>query len=213
MASLLNERITRNIKENIGVYFIIILFFSIGLAVGGFTIKSLGSGDKQELLAYMNSFFKIYSGESASGFTVFMQSAKNNFLSILIMWILSLTVIGVPALLIVVGFRGFILGFSIGFFIEGMGLKGLVFSLVGIIPQNIIYIPCILVAAALSLTFSISVIKKKRSKGFYGQSGSMVIPYSMTIGIIFLITLLGSLVEGFISPLIIKALSSYFIVS
>lgn len=213
MASLLNERISRNIKENIGVYFIIILFFSIGLAVGGFTIKSLGSGDKQELLAYMNSFFKIYSGESVSGFTVFMQSAKNNFFSILIIWILSLTIIGVPALLIVIGFRGFILGFSIGFFIEGMGLKGLVFSLVGIIPQNIIYIPCILISGALSLTFSISVIKKKRSKGFYGQSGSMVMPYSITIGIIFLITLLGSLVEGFISPLIIKALSSYFIVS
>ena len=129
MGTLLGGRVSRNIKENIGVYFIIILFFSIGLAIGGFAIKSLGGADKEELLAYMNSFFKLYSGEKISGLSIFLQSAKNNFFSILIIWVLSLTIIGVPIILIVVGFRGFVLGFSIGFFIEGMGLKGFVFSL------------------------------------------------------------------------------------
>lgn len=212
MVTLLNERIARNIKENISIYFIIILFFAIGLAVGGFAIKSIGDGDKQDLLTYMNSFFKVYSGESVSGLTIFLQSAKNNFFSILIIWILSLTIVGVPALLIVVGFRGFILGFSVGFFIESMGLKGLVFSLIGVIPQNIIYIPCILITAALSLMFSISVIKRKRNKNFYGGQKLSILSYSMTIGVIFLVSLLGSLIEGFLSPIIIKALSGYFII-
>ncbi|KMT21362.1 stage II sporulation protein M [Clostridium cylindrosporum] len=212
MGTLLNERVTRNIKENMGIYFLILLFFSVGLAIGGFAIKSLEAGEKQELLAYMNSFFKIYSGEQVSGFSIFIQSAKNNLFSILIIWALSLTIVGVPVALIVVGFRGFILGFSVGFFIESMGLKGLVFSLVGIIPQNIVYIPCILITSALSLTFSIAVIKRKRSKGFYNQGGISIVSYSTIIGTIFLITLLGSLVEGFISPTIIKALSGYFII-
>lgn len=211
MIALLNERITRNIKENISVYFIIILFFAIGLAIGGFAIKSLEAGDKQELLTYMNSFFKVYSGENVSGLTIFFQSAKNNFFSILIIWILSLTIVGVPAVLIVIGFRGCILGFSVGFFIEGMGLKGLLFSLIGVIPQNIVYIPCILLTGALSLMFSIGVIRRKRNKSFYGQKLN-VLSYSMTIGIIFLVSLLGSLIEGFLSPIIIKALSSYFII-
>lgn len=212
MRSLLNGCISRNIKENMGLYFIIVLFFSIGLAIGGFTIKSLGDGDKQELLTYMNSFFKVYSEESVSGLTVFFQSAKNNFFSILIIWVLSLTIIGVPAALIVVGFRGFILGFSVGFFIDSMGLKGLIFSLIGITLQNIVYIPCLLITAALSLTFSMSVIKRKKGKNFYGQKNEGVLSYSMIIGIIFLVTLIGSLVEGFISPLIIKLLSGYFII-
>ncbi|MEG0641064.1 MAG: stage II sporulation protein M [Clostridium sp.] len=212
MRTLLGQRISRNIKENIGIYFIIILFFSIGLAIGGFTIKSIGSGEKQELLAYMNGFFKVFSGEEVSGLSVFIQSAKNNFLSILIIWALSLTVIGVPVALIVVGFRGFILGFSVGFFIESMGVPGLVFSLIGIIPQNIIYIPCIIIAVVISLSFSISIIRNKRTKGFNKQSEVNIISYSITMGIIFLITLIGSLIEGFVSPIIIKALSGYFII-
>lgn len=212
MGTLLNERISRNIKENIGIYFIIILFFAIGLAVGGFVIKSLQASEKQELLSYMNSFFKIYSGEEVSRLSILIQSAKNNFFSIVIIWSLSLTIIGMPIALIVVGFRGFILGFSIGFFIESMGLKGLAFSLIGIIPQNIIYIPCVLISASLSLMFSISVIKRKRGKGIYRQGGLTILSYSAIMGVIFIITLLGSFVEGFISPTIIKALSQYFVI-
>ena len=212
MGTLLGGRISRNIKENIGIYFIIILFFSIGLAIGGFAIKSLGGADKEELLAYMNSFFKLYSGEKVSGLSIFLQSVKNNFFSILIIWVLSLTIIGVPIILIVVGFRGFVLGFSIGFFIEGMGLKGFIFSLIGVIPQNIVYIPCIFLAAAFGLTFSISILKGRKSRGFYNQKNNNVISYGIIMGIIFLISLIGSTVEGFITPVIIKILSNYFVI-
>ncbi|MEF9933770.1 MAG: stage II sporulation protein M [Clostridium sp.] len=212
MRTLLGERITKNIKENIGIYFIIILFFSIGLAIGGFTIKSISIEEKNELLTYMNSFFKVYSGESVSGSSVFMQSARNNFLSILIIWVLSLTIIGVPVALIVIGFRGFVLGFSVGFFIESMGIRGLMFSLIGIIPQNIVYIPCLLIAVVISLSYTTSVIRRRKGKGFSNNQGLSFMSYSLIIGVIFIVTLIGSFIEGFISPLIIKALSSYFIV-
>jgi stage II sporulation protein M len=161
-----NEALGRHIKENLGVYFTVTLFFAIGLAAGAFTAKALDNAQKQDLILYLNRFFQVLGNEKIKNTEIFLQSIKNNFQTIFFIWLFGITFIGIPFTLLVTSFRGFIIGFTIAFLIQGLGWKGFLFALAAVIPQNILYIPCLLIISSLSLCFSFQVFKKKLKSGF-----------------------------------------------
>lgn len=204
-----NDSITRNIKENIGIYFVVTLFFTIGIAAGAFTVKALSYTQKQDLVSYLNKFFQILSKQNIENGSIFLESIKMNFETIFFIWLLSITIIGVPITLIITAFRGFIVGFTIAFLIDGLGWKGIFFSLVAVIPQNIIYIPCLLIISALSISFSLGVIRKKFKKGMMGNMKLGISSYTAALLIIFVIMSAGSLFEAYASPVLLKSISSY----
>ncbi|TDT61923.1 stage II sporulation protein M [Fonticella tunisiensis] len=207
-----NEQLVKNIKENLGSYFMAVLFFTIGIAAGAFTVKALDNGQKQDLVIYLNRFFQILGNEQIKSTTILVQSLKNNFQTIFFIWLLSITIIGVPVTLFITSFRGFIVGFTISFLIQGLGWKGLLFTLVAVLPQNIIFIPCLIIISALSISFSVHSIKRKVRKGFINNVKGNMLSYTLSVGAILLIMLLGSLVEAYLSPILIKSLSAYMIV-
>lgn len=194
-----------------GVYLVVTLFFIIGLAVGSITVKVLDLNTKKELVLYLNRFFQIIDNESIKNISICYQSIKNNFQIVFFIWLLSITVIGIPVTLFIISFRGFILGFSVAFFVEGMGWKGLLLTIFAILPQNIVYIPCILGICAISLKFSINVLKRNLSNGVVNQYKSSILNYTLYVGAIFLVMCLGSVIEGYLSPVLIKAISGYII--
>lgn len=212
MVNSVNDSLSRNIRENIGIYFVITLFFAIGLAIGAFTVKALDYSQKQDLVIYLNRFFQILDNEKVESATIFFQALKNNFLTIFLIWLLSITVIGVLITLLIIAFRGFIVGFTVSFLIQGLGWKGLVFALIAVLPQNLLYIPCLLIISGLSLIFSMQVFRKKSSKGFSSGGRIGILSYTAAVFILFLIMCLGSGIEAYVSPFILKSLSSYMII-
>ena len=208
-----NGVLARNIKENIGVYFTVFLFFAIGLAAGAFTVKALDNSQKQDLVVYLNRFFQILGSEKIKSTTILTQSLKNNFQTVIIIWLLSITVIGIPVTLLIISFRGFIVGFTISFLIQGLGWKGLLFSSAAVLPQNIIYIPCLLIIAALSVSYSMQAIKRRLRKGHqvYNTRGN-IISFTIAIGVLLIIMCAGSIIEAYLSPVLIKSLTGYMIV-
>ncbi|MCX7884410.1 MAG: stage II sporulation protein M [Caloramator sp.] len=207
-----NDVVSKNIHDNIWVYFTVTLFFAIGIASGAFTIKALDYNKKQDLIIYLNNFFQVLNGQSISNHDIFFQSLKNNFQTVFFIWILSITIIGVPVTLFITSFRGFIIGFTIGFLIEGLGWKGLIFTSIAVLPQNILYIPCLLIISAFSLTFSLQTFRQKiRNTPSIGAKNSLL-TYTVIIAVFFMIMCIGSVVEAFISPALIKSLASYMII-
>jgi stage II sporulation protein M len=206
-----SDIIIKRIKKDMGVYLVVTLFFIIGLAVGSITVKVLDLNTKKELVLYLNRFFQIIDNESIKNISICYQSIKNNFQIVFFIWLLSITVIGIPVTLFIISFRGFILGFSVAFFVEGMGWKGLLLTIFAILPQNIVYIPCILGICAISLKFSINVLKRNLSNGVVNQYKSSILNYTLYVGAIFLVMCLGSVIEGYLSPVLIKAISGYII--
>jgi stage II sporulation protein M len=208
----INDSLSRNIKDNIGIYFAVTLFFAIGLAVGAFTVKALDHSQKQDLVIYLNRFFQILDKENVESTTIFYQALKNNFLTVFLIWILSITVIGVLITLLIIAFRGFIVGFTVSFLIQGLGWKGLLLAFIAILPQNILYIPCLLIVAGVSLMFSMQAFRKKSQKGFSSGGRISILSYTAVVSILFLIMCLGSGIEAYVSPFILKSLSSYMII-
>lgn len=209
MIRKLNEVLSKNIKENIGVYFTVTLFFAIGISVGAFTVKALDVNQKQELVTYLNKFFQILNNQSINKNAIFYQSIKNNFQTIFFIWFLGVTVIGIPLTLVIISFRGFIVGFTISFLIQGIGWKGFILTLAAVLPQNVIFIPCLLIISATSLCFSIQVLKTKIRKGIVSNIRSNIFSYTTIILIMFGVMIIGSFIESYISPYLLQSLSSY----
>src|SRR5690554_691876 len=115
-------------------YFLVTLFFMIGISSGAFTTKSLSNAENRELITYFESFFKIIDFNTIDRFELLKQSLFNNLQTGILIWILGITVVGIPLILLIIAIRGFIIGFTVGFLLKQMGIKGLVFSLFSLLP-------------------------------------------------------------------------------
>jgi len=181
----------------------VLVFFAAGIAAGAFTVDALSSVQKEELINYFQSFFTVLDQEPVQSAVIFKQSLINNSQFAILIWLLGITVIGVPLILMIVGIKGFIVGFSVSFLVEGMGLKGLLFAVAAILPQNLLIVPGIIAAAVLGISFSISMLRRKKSKPKKSFASELAI-YSINILFTLLILLFGSLVEGYITPVFMK---------
>lgn len=206
-----SDFIFKSIRRDIWFYFGAAIFFIIGLAVGSIALKVLNFNQKTDLIVYLNRFFQIMDKEKVENVNIFYQSLKNNFQTVFFIWFLSITVIGVPVTLFIISFRGFIIGFTVSLFIEGMGWKGLLLSLLAVLPQNIIYIPCIIGIAGISLKFSFRILKRNLSNSVINQYKNSILTYTFCVGILFLIMSIGTFIEAYISPLLLKAISNYVV--
>jgi stage II sporulation protein M len=203
---LFKKVIVKHVKSYLFIYFLVLVFLVAGIATGAFTVDALTLKQKEELVSYFQGFFSVLEKEPVQSGAVFRQSVVNNLQILLMIWFLGVTIIGIPLVLLLVGLKGFILGFSVGFLAEEMGLKGLLFSMVGILPQNLLIIPCTVAAGATSVAFSVSLLKRKKSR-HKKSIASEFIAYSFGMAAIILVMLAGALVEGYVSPALMKLLT------
>ena len=115
-----------------------------------------------------------------------------------LMWFLGLTVVGVPLILGLIFARAFSLGFTLGFLIQEKGSLGLVIGLSSVVPQNVIYVPFLLMGAVLCLNFSLFLVRGRfQARAELWQN---FVLYTLAMIGITVILLLGALVESYLSP-------------
>ncbi len=206
-----HELALKHIQGNIVIYFFVIMFFLIGISAGAFTVKSLSEVHIQELIRYIDGFFNILTDRNIDEFSILKQSLSNNLQISAMIWILGVTIIGIPLIILLITIRGFIIGFTVGFLSHQLGFKGALFSFLAILPQNIFIIPSILVIGVLGIGFSTMLIRNKLKKNYHRNENTFkqFILYSTIIFFICLFISIGSLIEAYISPVFMKLLSSY----
>ena len=112
------------------------------------------------------------------------------------MWFVGSTIIGLPIVYGIVGYKGFCLGYTISSSIITLGTaKGTCFSLASMLLQNIIYIPCILALAVSGIRLYKSIVKDRRRENIKLEVIKHTI-FSIFIGIFILI---GGLLETYAS--------------
>ncbi len=204
-----NEIIIKHIEKNLVIYFLVVLFFMIGISSGAFTSKALTEAENKELIVYLENFFRIVDSKAINNFSILKQSLLNNFQTGIVIWILGVTVIGIPIILLLIALRGFIIGFTVGFFVKQMGLRGILFSLVSVLPQNILIVPSTIFIGVLGIGFSLMIIKSKTRKKHQYSILNQFLLYSTIITMVHIVIAFGCLIEAYISPFFIKYISSY----
>lgn len=191
------------LRSSAPYYFFVCLLFVIGVSFGALAVNALSVEQKVELLEYMQVFLRGLGQKlgEIDGAVVFRQSALGNLKTAGLLWILGATVVGVPLAMVIIFVRGFVIGFSVGFLFSEMGLKGMAFSLLAIVPHNLVVVPAVLALAVSSLAFAVLVVRR-RVGGFRVNLAEEFLAYTFTCLVLAGVLVAGSLVEAYVTPLL-----------
>ena len=196
----------KHIQDNFWLYIATLLCFSIGVIVGIYTVQTMGNLDENVLINYLKNFTNSITVSNISYNTVLIEAVKTHFPLIIAMWLLGLTIVGIPIILIVDFIKGFTIGYTITVMIKALGMKGIGLSILMVLPQNFIYIPCILISSVIAMEFSLMLLRNKINRQWTSNMGSKIANYSFLFIFISLIMCLGFFLESYLTPNIIRLL-------
>ncbi|MBA2870052.1 stage II sporulation protein M [Anoxybacillus calidus] len=192
-------------REHSSIYLFMIVLFLMGVIFGAIVVNSLNFSQKQDLYYYLTRFFgQVSSGELASAYDMFQQSYFHNIKYIGLMWILGISIIGLPIILILLFLKGIVVGFTVGFLVNQMGWHGFLLSFVSVMPQNLLIIPAFIIMGAVSVSFSLKMVRNQFMKRAYEPVFPMIVRYTLVMIFVSIGLLASSFIEAYLSPSLMK---------
>lgn len=210
MLDSLNDSIRKHIADNIWVYLAVILMFIIGISLGALTVNNIDDIAKADAKTYIEGFLNLTSQNDLQPSYILKQAIKLNLYFSLLMFFSGLVYLGVILIPVYVAFRGFCIGFSIAFLTENIGRNGFLLSLGSVLPQNIIYVPVILIMGAIGMNYSLRALRNKYFKKF-GPQPNLFATYAFSMVVLFILLAAGCIVESYITSVIVKAITPYIL--
>ncbi|HWO98639.1 MAG TPA: stage II sporulation protein M [Bacillus sp. (in: firmicutes)] len=199
-----------HIRENSSIYLFTTVLFLMGVIFGAIVVNSLNLEQKQDLYFYLNRFFgQVAAGEFVSKNEMFQQSVVHNLKYLGFIWILGISIIGLPVVLVLLFLKGMMIGFTVGFLVNQMQLPGFLLSFVSVLPQNVFLIPAFIILSTVSISFSLKVIRQQFVKGVHEPISSAFLRYSLSTIWMALFVLTASSFEAYMSPYLMKSILSF----
>ena len=199
---------TKYLKGNTIIFIILLILIIIGLCAGAFWITLLSLETKNLLSTYMKKLFISPSINSINSAGILKNSIKYNILPVIFLFLLSITYSTIIFAPLYTLFRGFCLGFTIAFIIESFGQKGLLFVLAALVPQNIFYLPAIILCSYFSIELSLKMLKHRKDYS-YQKRKKYYVYYIPHLALMIITVLISCIIESYITPVFIKAINYY----
>lgn len=206
--SKIAETIVELVKNNIKEYIIITLIFLIGIFLGVMFVNNLGEEQKTEIISYVNTYIEAFKqSDSSNNIMLLQNNIRDNIIITLIIWFIGNTIIGIPIVFGIIAFRGFCLGYTISSITVVFGVaKGIVFTAISIIMQNILFIPAIISLGVSALKAYKSIYSDKRKENIKLE----LIRHTVFSTIILVVLIASAVVETEISTNLLRGLIKYF---
>ena len=197
--------LTETIKKERSLLIFTTIIFIIGIVVGSLFINLITKDDKNLLISQVELFFNSIKklNNSVFGINIFLKELLDNVLQLFIIFVLGISMIGIPAVIVILFFKGFMLGTTLGTIILKFKLKGILGCLLYVFPvmilNIIVYIYFSFFAVHVSVKFLKALIKKENLnfRTFLGK-------YILTFLISILCMTILCLLDAFLTPLILK---------
>lgn len=180
----------------------------LGVAVGAFWIGIMPTDTKEGLKSGFGDYFLLMPTYTFDNGFIFKKSLLYNVLPAILLSVASIRYLGIFLAPLYIAFRGFCLGFSIAFLSESFGRTGLIYTLVAMLPQNLIYIPALVFVGFTSMNLSFMMLRLRRER-FSDNKNKYIIKYLTYASIIVLVLLIASFIEAYITPVFIKSILPY----
>lgn len=187
------------IKHNKKVIFFLGIIAVIAIIFGSLFSVMLNESDKNLTLEYINNFFENIKNNNLNYILALKNGSISSLGFILIVWLLGVSIIGMPIVLFMYFSKFFVIGFSISSIIKGYGLKGCLLSFAYIFPHHIIYIIVYTILTVYSIKMSIKLISTiiKKDKIDFKP---IINKYLLVLLLSVIIDVLTLLFEVFITP-------------
>lgn len=198
---MLLKRAIRILKKHFQIYylyyFILILVLILGIIIGPLIINILDLRTKTIILKLASPYYKIALLDDFK-YSAMRPSIFNNIFLILLILLINLIDISIFLIPLIVLIKGILVGFLVGFLVSNFGLKGFLFSIGGIYPQNIFIISGLIGLGATSMSntnifrSSHGILRLRYINRNFNENLLLFCIYSSTI-------ILGAIIEGFLS--------------
>lgn len=186
------------------LYRIIITLMIFGIISGILFIFFISKESKTKALVSIKNFFDLMNTSTGVDYgKSLLNTLVNNIGYVLLIWLLGISIIGLPITIVLAFMKSFIVGFSISSIISCYKAKGILGAFLYVFPHQIIILFIYLLLSFYSISFSIKLFKSL----FLKQTINFRVVMQKYIKIL-LISLIGiiivSLYEVFISTYFIK---------
>ncbi|MCI3920214.1 stage II sporulation protein M [Paenibacillus sp. TRM 82003] len=205
-------------KEMLPIYLFVCTLFVMGVIFGALLVNAMTLQQKQDVGQYLNAFLSNYAASpvdaaaagtsptdasttavGATGGATVWEAFGAHARWIFFIWMLGLSVVGVPLILLLDFLKGVLVGFTVGYLAGQWSWKGVVFALASVAPQNLVAVPTIIVASAAAIAFSL-VLVRNRLLHKNGTLGRPFAAFSITSLVLTLLLLGVSFFEVYVSP-------------
>ena len=195
-----------SLKENKITFLWVILFFLVGIVLGSYTVYYMSDFNRVEITTYFNNFLEFLGGNSVSYTSILVDSVKSILPMVVIIVLLGYTAVGTPIILMMDLAKGYVIGFTFSLIVSMLGSKGVMLVLSGLMLQNLIFIPIIMLISVLAIRHSVTKLKMGVSRDRVKLDVSRA--YLNFQGLLSLIIISGILIETYISPNLIRLVIS-----
>lgn len=188
-------------------YLFLFIIIIAGIIVGVLFSNILSVSDEKLVYTKLTLFFNNLKDDVPIDFIAnLLTSLKNNFIYLITIWILGLSVIGLILNNFILFFKSFVLGFSIGSIINIYLYGGLVLSFVYVFPSILINLFIYTIMVYYANNFSLCLFNVLFRKKEYKFS-KLIIKYAKLLGYCAIALVISSLLETFLTPFLIKLFS------
>lgn len=187
-------------KSQLHLYLFVSVLFGAGALFGALLVGALTLEQQQDLAAELSRYLSIgIGGSGADAREWFWDKFFFYFKWLMLIWVLGVTVAGIPGILALNFLKGALVGFSIGVLVQQYAWKGVLVFLVSVAPQNLIAVPAMILVSTSALFFGIFVIKNR----LWHQNGDLLPQFGAMTSTAFIGMLLfagAAFVEAYLSP-------------
>ena len=194
-----------HIKSNMIYYILILCGFICGGIVAASCVFGISDLSDKELALYFGDFFASINQTGTNSPEIFKMAAFSNIKLYVVVILLSMMVIGSPFIALLSAFFGYSFWFTLLFVIKSYGVRSLLFFVGGMLPHQIIMFPCFALTLINSMKFSVSLLEGKN------DVKSRIVPYVLKMLLLFAVSLLSSLLQGYIEPMFLEIMSPLFL--
>lgn len=195
-----------SLKENKITFLWVLLFFLVGIVLGSYTVYYMSDFNRVEITTYFNNFLEFLGGNSVAYTSILVDSIKSILPMVVIIVLLGYTAVGTPIILMIDLAKGYVIGFTFSLIVSMLGSKGVMLVLSGLMLQNLIFIPIIMLISVLAIRHSVTKLKMGVSRDRVKLDVSRA--YLNFQGLLSLIIISGILIETYISPNLIRLVIS-----
>lgn len=205
-----NDTIQHHMESHLTLYVFTTVLFIMGVVFGSIIVGALTVEQRQDLLGYLNHFFNgLQQDTIADSRAALVHAAGHHLKYIGVMWLLGLSIVGAPLILILIFLKGLVIGFTVGFFVRELSWNGLGFALLAVFPQNLLIVPALIIVAVSSIGFSLLLLRNR----FIQRRGTIYpqfISYSFLVVVMACVLVAASFFEAFISPELMRSVVTRF---
>lgn len=190
-------------RTNKSMFVFLFILIVVGIIAGSLFIVMISKDDQTMVQQYLSTFLDNVKQNKLNFLQAFQGSLIGNILFILGIWLLGISVIGIPIMVFMFFSKAFTLGFALASMIVNYKVKGCLLGFIYIFPHHIINLFLYSFLMAYALSFSIrlitSLIKKKNLDFKVMMNQYFKVLIICVIGI-----LITSLMETFLTPVLLK---------